>query len=132
MKYNSNDLIKLGLKRVYIVDCEDIYYFEDLKKALINEVKRDTIENREDKDIVENNLKLLEKIYSDNYGFNENFLIEELRAFGYGITKVDNIVSGLLDLKDYWKYHSIIKTEENENIKNIDNLITEICNYFND
>lgn len=131
MKY-ENELIKLGLKRAYIVDCQDIYYFEDLKQALISEVKRDTIENREDKNIVESNLKLLEKIYSDNYGFNENFLIEELRAFGYGITKVDNIVSGLLDLKHYWEEHSIVKIEENENIKNIDNLITEICNYFND
>ena len=127
----ESELLKNGVdKNVYLVDSQDIYYFEDLKRALINEIKRDTIENNEDTNIIESNFKLLEKVY--NCGYDSNFIIKELELFGYNIIRVKDIQDNLLSLKNYWKYHSIVKTEENENIKNIDNLMKEISNYFND
>lgn len=127
----ESEILKYGIdKNVYLVDSQDIYYFEDLKRALINEIKRDTIENNEDTNIIESNFKLLENVY--NCGYNSYFIIEELEKFGYNIVRVRDIQDNLLSLKNYWKYHSIVKTEENENIKNIDNLMEEISNYFND
>lgn len=127
----ESEILKYGVdKNVYLVDSQDIYYFEDLKNALINEIKRDTIENNENTNIIESNFKLLEKVYT--CGYNSYFIIEELEKFGYNIVRVRDIQDNLLSLKNYWKYHSIVKIEENENIKNIDNLMKEISNYFND
>lgn len=116
-------------KNVYIVDSQDIYYFEDLKSTLINEIKRDTIENSEDSNIIESNFQLLERVY--NCGYNSDFIIKELEKFGYNVVRVKDIQDNLLTLKTYWKYHSIVK-EEDEKIKNIESLMNEISNYFND
>ena len=128
MKDTNNELIKLGLKRLYIVDNTSyIFDFSQLKESLIKEVKRDTIENgSEDSNIIKSNLDLLEKIYSDNYGYNENFIIEELKAFGYEITKIDSIVSGLLELKYFMENNN-----KKDIVDKIDDLLKEICNYFN-
>ena len=77
-----NDFLKNMLsKQVYIVDSIGLYYFEDLRHELIKEIKGDILENSNDKDIVESGLNLLEKVYNENYGYNETFIIEELTIF---------------------------------------------------
>lgn len=128
MNDTNNELIKLGLKRLYIVDNTSyIFDLSQLRESLINDIKRDTIENgKEDSDIIKSNLELLEKIYSDNYKYNEDFIIEELKAFGYVITKVDSITSNLLDLKYFMESNN-----KKDIVDKIDTLIKEICDYFN-
>ena len=126
----ENELIKIKLHDAYIVDSQDIYYMEDLKRALINEIKRDTLENTEEQTIVKNNLELLEKVCSNKY--TESFIIDELKNFGYSIESVYKVIKGLNAINDYFKYHSIVKTEENESVKNIEKVIKDILNYFND
>ena len=118
-------------KNIYIVDSESIYYFEDLRSSLLNEIKRDTIENSEDKGIVESNLKLLDKFYNNNYGYNENWIIEELIKFGYSIMKLKDLQDNLLTLKTYWKYNGS-KDINNELVDKVEKLNEEINNYFND
>lgn len=130
MNDTNNELIKLGLKRLYIVDnTSHIFDLSQLRESLINDIKRDTIENgSEDSDIIKYNLELLEKLYSnDNYKYNEDFIIEELKAFGYRITKVDSITSNLLELKYFMESNN-----KKDIVDKIDVLLKEICNYFND
>ena len=129
--YDTDRVNKILSKQVYIVDNEYYFTFKDLRESLIEEIKRDTLENNEDKDIVKSNMELLEKIYNDNYGYNENFIIEELRAFGYTIIKIQDIIYNLLVLKDFWKSKKCSDIEDTETQK-IEDLIKEIGNYFND
>lgn len=91
---------------MYIVDSEYLYNYDKLVNDLIEEIKRDTIENREDKDIVCRNLSLLEKVYSKRNNSclqNEYFVINELGLFGYEIVKFEDIKSNLITLRTYLK-----------------------------
>ena len=128
MKDYINNIVN---KNVYIVDSENIYYFEDLRKSLINEIKRDTIENREDKDIVESNLNILERVYDINYGYNENWVIRNLVDYGYSIMKLKDLQDNLLTLKTYFKCHEN-KGQECEYKNDIDKVMEDINNYFKD
>lgn len=114
----------------YIVDSESIYYFEDLRTRLITEIKRDTLENRDDKDLVQSNMELLEKVYNIKTGYNEKFIIDELKAFGYSIMKVADLVDNLITIKDYYSFNSIDKN--NVLVNNIEQVLKDIENYFND
>lgn len=117
-------------KNIYIVDNEKMYYFEDLREELIKEIKGDLLENVNDKDIVKNDLELLEKVLNIKYGYDEKFIINELQLFGVHIVKINDVLSNLEDLKAYFKFNSI--SEENELIDKIEDLEKEIKNYFND
>ena len=50
-------------EKKYIVDSEYLYSYDMLVKDLIEEIKRDTLENKENTDIVSLNMNLLEKVY---------------------------------------------------------------------
>lgn len=116
-------------KQLYIVDNTSyIFDLSQLRESLINDIKRDTIENgSEDSDIIRYNLELLEKIYSnDNYRYNEDFIIKELKAFGYEITKVDNIVNDLVALKYFLESNN-----KEDLVKDVNIMLDKICNYFN-
>lgn len=130
--FNMKDfIINMRNNNTYIVDGESIYYFEDLRTRLIEEIKRDTIECREDKDIVENNLKLLEKVYNNNYGYDERFVINELKQYGYDIMKLKDIKDNLLTLKVYFNHNSS-KDMNNELVQDINKVLEDINNYFKD
>lgn len=116
-------------KKLYIVDNTSyIFDLSQLRESLINDIKRDTIENgSEDSDIIKYNLELLEKLYSnDNYRYNEDFIIEELKAFGYRITIVGKIVNDLEELKYFMESNN-----KKDIVDKIDILLKELCNYFN-
>lgn len=126
---NENDLLFYTFNNVYILDSQACVNFEGLRQDLVNEIKRDTIENREDKDIVESNLELLEKVYNLKYGYDEKLIIEELKAYGVGILKVNDLVNGLIDLKNY--YANVESNNANKEIKdNIDKVLVDMTNYF--
>ena len=117
---------KYYVKELYIVDNTSyIFDFQQLKETLIEEIKRETIENNEDKDIVKSNLELLEKIHNDKYSWNESFIVEELKSFGYVITKVNNLIDNLVELKNFLNSNN--KTElENKVV----DLLKDIQVYF--
>jgi len=86
----------------YIVE-EYYYTYDKLVNDLIGEIKRDTLENSEDHDLVARNMELLEKVYSKkSYSYeNEKFIIKELELFGYSIYSVRDLKDSLLSLKYY-------------------------------
>ena len=57
-------------QNVYIVDCQAMYYLEDLRQELIKEIKGDIIENGNDSDIVKSGLDLLEKVCNETWKYN--------------------------------------------------------------
>lgn len=88
----------------YLVDGEYLYNYEELVHILINEIKRDILENTDDKDIVSNDMELLGKIYmkKNNYDLgNVNYIINELSMYGYEIVKLSDIQDNLITLKKY-------------------------------
>lgn len=119
-----------NFNRFYVVDCQTTLNYEELKKDLINEIKRDTLENKENENIVKSNMDLLEKVIKADI-FQESFIIEELKKFGAMIFKVNELVDNLTDLKNYYKNNDI-SNGNNELIKNIDTVLKDIYNYFSD
>lgn len=116
--------------RIYVVDCQTTLNYEELKKDLINEIKRDTLENKENENIVKSNMDLLEKVIKADI-FQESFIIEELKKFGAMIFKVNDLVDNLTDLKNYYKNNDITNGN-NELVKNIDTVLKDVYNCFND
>lgn len=117
-------------KNVYIVDNEKMFYFEDLRDELLKEIKSDILENRNDKDIVESGLDLMQKLHSRSCGYNEDFIIRELSNYGVYVVKVNDILDGLNNLKEYFKFNSI--GNENELVDKVEDLKNELENFFND
>ena len=76
-------------------------------------------------------MKLLDKFYDNNYGYNENWIIEELIKFGYSIMKLKDLQDNLLTLKTYWKYNGS-KDINNGLVGKVEKLNEEIYNYFKD
>ena len=114
---------------VYILDSQACVNFEGLRQDLINEIRRDTEDNFGDKDIVMNNFELLEKVYNLKYGYDEKFIIDELKLFGVGILKVNDLVNGLIDLKNY--YANVESNNANKELKdNIDKVLNDMTKYF--
>jgi hypothetical protein len=103
---------------MYIVDSEYLYNYDKLVEDLIGEIKRDTIENIDNKEIVSNNMNLLEKVFlkrNNNCLQNEQFIINELELFGYSINKVRDIEDNLLVLQKYLEinnYETLSKDTE--------------------
>ena len=113
----------------YIVDSEYLYSYDMLVKDLIEEVKRDTLENKEDQNIVSHNMDLLEKIYikrNNSCYQNEEFIIKELDNFGYSIIRIRDIKDSLLILRDYLNMNNYeTLAEESEHLRQ---EITDIMN----
>ena len=105
----------------YIVDSEYLYSYDMLVKDLIEEVKRDTLENKEDQNIVSHNMDLLEKIYikrNNSCYQNEEFIIKELDNFGYSIIRIRDIKDSLLILRDYLNMNNYeTLAEESEHLR---------------
>ena len=127
----NNEYSTMTFDRPYIVDCQSLVDFCELRKDLITEIERDTIENRNDEGIVKSNIKLLEKVWDISTGYSENFIIEELEKYGAYILKLKDIVNTLIDLQNYYKNNDITNGN-NEMVKNIDNVLWDIKNYFTD
>ena len=113
---------------VFILDNEKkIYTKKDLRDCLIQEIKRDTLENTDDKDIVKNNLEMLEKIMKDSMTTEK--VIKELNLFGYIVTSVQNTISSLSCLIDFF--------EEQDNkeirdlfLKDLNRIRDNLADYF--
>lgn len=118
-------------QNMYIVDCQSMYYLEDLRQELIKEIKGDIIENSDNEDIVKSGLDLLEKVCSDTWKHNENFIIDELKAFGVNVLKVHNIINDLVGLKEYFHFNNSLNVENDYEIM-VNNLINNLKNFFED
>lgn len=122
------DLTFYTFNSVYIIDSQACVNFDGVKQDLILEIKRDTLENKEDENIVKNNMDLLEKVIKANY-FQERFVIEELEKFGATVLKVNDLVNGLIDLQNYYK--NVESNNANKEIKdNIDKVLKDMTDYF--
>ena len=116
-------------KNIVLIDND---YFDDLegiKRTLINEVERDTISNREDKSIVENNLEMLEDIFTRDNTI--DYYINELKLFGYYIVKLEDIMNNLKDLEEYFKknrYNDDLELEIRNTIRDLKDKINEYWN----
>lgn len=117
-------------KNIYIVDCMGAYSLEDLRQELINEIKRDTIENSIDVDIIESNFDLLEKVCNEKWKYNEDFVIEELRAFGVHVSKVNEIIYGLDTLKNFLEFNVNLDKVNFELKNKVENLLEDLKEYF--
>jgi hypothetical protein len=128
LKMDEKEKMFFTFNKVYIVDCQTTLNFEELKQDLINEIKRDTIENKEDETIVKNNMDLLEKVVRADL-YQERFIIEELEKFGATVFKVNNLVNGLIDLQNYYK--NVESNNANKELKdNINKVLIDMTNYF--
>lgn len=99
---NIEEELVLVMKKLYIIDGTTIGDLDLVRTELIGEINTDIIENRDDADIVKSGLKLLEKVYSENYKYNERFLIEELGQYGVNVVKMVDIVDYLRVLETYF------------------------------
>lgn len=90
----------MSLGGLYLVDDTGICTFEKLKEELISQVKRDTLENLDDKDLVNRNMDLIVKV--KDFNASEDFIIKELELFGYEITPLTQIKRNLINLRDYF------------------------------
>lgn len=125
---DEKDLLFYTFNNVYIIDSQACVNFEGVKQDLINEIKRDTIENKEDETIVKNNMDLLEKVVRADL-YQERFIIEELEKFGATVFKVNNLVDGLIDLQNYYK--NVESNNANKELKdNINKVLIDMTNYF--
>lgn len=107
----------------FIVDGCSLYSLEELKLDLINEIKRDTLENNDDKNIVKRNMELLEKVIKEN---NYTIIVKELEPFGYDIVKVKDIISYLYILRSFYNTSCLVSNTTEQVNKCIDELIENI------
>ena len=80
-------------------DYKNISDYKDLKKLLIDELKRDTFENCE-QDIVENNFKVMEKLALEDYT-DINYLKEQLMGFGWYVMDLIQLQQDLSNFQTY-------------------------------
>lgn len=85
-------------------DFKKIMSYKELVEMLIDEIMEDTENNYDDKDIVLANNKQLGKIAKDNLlvRLNEEYLIDNLGAFGWHIENICDIQRGINDLREYY------------------------------
>lgn len=124
----EKDLLFYRYNWVYILDSQACVNFEGVKQDLINEIKRDTLENKENENIVESNMNLLERVIKADLS-QERFIIEELEKFGASVVKVNDLVNGLIDLKNY--YENVESNNANKELKdNIEKVLKNMTDYF--
>lgn len=125
---DEKDLLFYTFNNVYILDSQACVNFEGVKQDLILEIKRDTLENKEDERIVKSNMDLLEKVVKADL-YQEKFIIEELEKFGATVFKVNDLVNGLIDLQNYYK--NCESNNANKEIRdNIDKVLKDMTDYF--
>lgn len=130
---NIEEELVLVMKKLYIIDGTTIGDLDLVRTELIGEINTDIIENRDDADIVKSGLELLEKVYSENYKYNERFLIEELGQYGVNVIKMVDIVDYLRTLETYFDMKvqcgDIDYRELKEKTKDYKDLILQFMKY---
>lgn len=100
---------------MYIVDnYEKLCNKQDLIDMLEEQVKNDLLQNNEDIDIVESDLRFLKRLYTGNMSDKE--IISELQLYGFSIVKLSDLKFDLQLLKDYFEMNN--KIEEYNCIEN--------------
>lgn len=83
-------------------DFKKIMNFKQLYEMLIDEIVRDTCENIdfENKDIIEINVKQLGGLAKNNL-VNENYIIDNLKPYGWHVINILDIQKGINDVREY-------------------------------
>ena len=91
------------MKRYIVCDCysdyKEVLNWNDLINLLLEDLRRDTMENIEDKNIVKNNYDVLEKIAKGNFGY--DYLKEQLKSYGWHIQDLGNFLDDLHNFQSY-------------------------------
>lgn len=82
-------------------DYVDTSSYEDLKRLLIDDIEEDTFNNFEE-NVVKSNFKLMKKLTEEKY--NADFIIQELKGFGWNIIDLNEIEEDLRKLLFFRNY----------------------------
>lgn len=92
------------MKQYLIVDLQGDYIelasLNDIKRLLISEVRDDTFNNYDERDVVEGNVKILCSLASDDMNLKQ--MEEELEVYGYKIIDLLDLQRDLEDIKCYF------------------------------
>lgn len=92
------------MKQYLIVDLHSEYNklanIKDIKELLISEIKEDTFNNYEERDVVEGNTKILCSLALDTMTFND--MKKELEVYNYKIIDLLDLQRDLEDVKGYF------------------------------
>ena len=88
-------------------DCKKIYNLYELKELLIDEIKRDSFENIDDKDIIRNNFCIMEYLALSKKDDIE-YIKEQLKGFGYYVLDLCELQRDLTTFQDYMYNNSSV------------------------
>lgn len=80
-------------------DYKNIMSEKELKALLVEDIKNDTLENIDDRDIVENNFEIMEKLALNTYTI--DFLIKELESCGWYVQDLWQLQQDLSNFQTY-------------------------------
>lgn len=88
----------------FIVDLQSDYKafgdYKSIKSLLIELLYDDTFSNRNDEDIVMNNLKIIRRL-AEEYSTPISFLVRELESYGYKVIDLLELQRDLEDIKQF-------------------------------
>lgn len=92
------------MKQYLIVDLQgdiiELANLNDIKRLLISELRKDTFNNVDERDVVEGNIKTLCSLASDDMTLKQ--MEEQLKFYSYKIIDLLQIQRDLEDLKNYF------------------------------
>lgn len=89
-------------------DFKGMYNYKKLKELLIHELQDSINENCKDNvDLVKDNVKVLSKLAQEDYT-DDNYIIEQLKTFGYGVLDLSLLSSMLTTFQNYYHRESPI------------------------
>ena len=80
-------------------DYKEIMNEKDLIRLLLKDIKEDTLENYNDKDIIKSNFEIMEKLVLNDYTI--DYLKEQLQSYGWYIQDLWKLLQDLSNFQAY-------------------------------
>lgn len=91
-------------------DFKKIMTFKELKEMLIEEIEEDTKLNYTEYEIVECNVRQLGKIAKNDNIMTQNYVIDNLKSYGWHVQSLFDLQVALNDLREYYaRKHNNLK-----------------------